>query len=208
MPSRIKQAVYLIPSFVLSVINRDSSPQLDSRQAAQRDTVPGGSALLLLRGMLLQPALPRRVAARPLAEAGDRAPFVVFRVGDPPGALAVPLQAVGPRPRVRRGLAPVEQVRCRLVAAVADGSRTGTPAGSKCRTLRVTTVRPCSSAVAAMSRSALSWPRRPDRRPHRRAAGKSTARIRSPYSPSKLSLCAWDNGSSPGTRSLAQTTTI
>ena len=48
-------------------------------------------------------------------------------------------------------------------------------AGSECRTLRVTTVRPCSSAVAAMSRSALSWPRRPDRRPHRRAAGKSAA---------------------------------
>ena len=40
--------------------------------------------------------------------------------------------------------------------SAAKGLNTGTSAGSKCRTLRVTTVSPCSSAVAAMSRSALS----------------------------------------------------
>ena len=37
----------------------------------------------------------------------------------------------------------------------ANGSSTGTPVGSKCRTLRVTTVKPCSSAVAAISSSAF-----------------------------------------------------
>ena len=41
-----------------------------------------------------------------------------------------------------------------------NGSRTATPVGSKSDTLRVTTVSPCSSAVAAIMRSALSLPRR------------------------------------------------
>ena len=53
-----------------------------------------------------------------------------------------------------------------------NGFSTGTPVGSKCRTLRVTTVSPCSSAVAAISRSAPSWPRAPERRPHRRAVDR------------------------------------
>ena len=56
------------------------------------------------------------------------------------------------------------------------GSMTGTPAGWKCRTLRVATVRPCSKAVAAISKSALSWPRVWDRRPQRRAEATSTGK--------------------------------
>ena len=67
------------------------------------------------------------------------------------------------------------------------GSMTGTSVGWKCRTLRVATVRPCSKAVAAMSKSALSWPRVWDRRPQRRAEATSTERMWSPYSVSTLS---------------------
>ena len=58
---------------VLSVINRDSSPQLDSRQAAQRDTVPG---------MLSATAAPGRVAAASFATAsGGAAPCGGWRSG-------------------------------------------------------------------------------------------------------------------------------
>ena len=57
----------------------------------------------------------------------------------------------------------------------------GTPVGWKCRTLRVTTVSPCSSAVAAMRRSAPSCPWVADNRPHLRAVAVSTDSIRSLY---------------------------
>ena len=64
------------------------------------------------------------------------------------------------------------------------GSMTGTPAGSKCRTLRVTTVRPRSSAVAAMSKSALSWPtsdsRAAPRQRRRVECGRRTVQGRCP----------------------------
>ena len=40
-----------------------------------------------------------------------------------------------------------------------DGSNVSTPVGSKSLTLRVTTVKPCSSAVAAIIRSGVSVPK-------------------------------------------------
>ena len=67
------------------------------------------------------------------------------------------------------------------------GLNIGTPIGSKCRTFRVTTVRPCSSAVAAMSRSAPSFPRVADNCPHLRAVAVSTESIRSLYQASTRS---------------------
>ena len=82
----------------------------------------------------------------------------------------------------------------------ANGSSTGTPVGSKCRTLRVTTVKPCSSAVAAISRSAPSWRRAPESRPHRLAVNKSTARIRSPYNASTPSNHAASTRANAGSR--------
>ena len=111
------------------------------------------------------------------------------------------------RPRAELGLAASSRDRLSglHVEAAAEGSRTGTPAGSKWRTLRVTTVRPCSSAVAAMSRSPLSWPRRPDRRPHRRAADKSTARMRSPYRASNRSNQALSSCACAGSRLSCRT---
>ena len=48
------------------------------------------------------------------------------------------------------------------------GSKTGTCAGRKYRTLPVAAVRPCSNVVAAMSKSALPWPRASDKQPQRR----------------------------------------
>ena len=61
-----------------------------------------------------------------------------------------------------------------------NGSRTATPEGSKSDTLRVTTVSPCSSAVAAIMRSALSLPRAALRAPQRRAVRRSNGTTRSP----------------------------
>ena len=80
------------------------------------------------------------------------------------------------------------------------GFRTGTPVGSKWRTLRVTTVKPCSSAVAAMSRSALSWPRVADNRPHRRAVAVSTDRILSLYQASTRSSQRANSRAKDGSR--------
>ena len=61
--------------------------------------------------------------------------------------------------------------------AVADGSRTaGTPATANWRVFRVTTVNPCASAVAAISRSAPLWQMSADSRPHRLATERSTVK--------------------------------
>ena len=86
------------------------------------------------------------------------------------------------------------------VPASPNGSNTSTPAGSKCLVFRLTTVRPCSSAVAAMIRSADSCPRSPDRRPRRRAVGTSTLSTRSPY---QVSTRSNQTDSSPGKRRVA-----
>ena len=59
------------------------------------------------------------------------------------------------------------------------GLRRGTPAGSKWLRFRVTTVSPCSSAVAAISRSMPAWPISPASRPQRRAIAGMTGRMRS-----------------------------
>ena len=71
--------------------------------------------------------------------------------------------------------------------AHSKGFSVGTPVGSKWRTLRVTTVRPCSRAVAAINRSAPSCPRVADNCPHLRAVAASTIRIRSLYQASTRS---------------------
>src|SRR5260370_32096925 len=61
-----------------------------------------------------------------------------------------------------------------------NGSRTATRVGSKSDTLCVTTVSPCSSAVAAIIRSALSLPRAVLRAPQRRAVRRAKGRDRQP----------------------------
>src|SRR5690606_36255770 len=59
-----------------------------------------------------------------------------------------------------------------------NGSTTGTPAGRKCATFRVTTVSPWSSAVAAISMSVGCWGCASHRRPQRVAIATSTGRMR------------------------------
>src|SRR6516162_63018 len=59
------------------------------------------------------------------------------------------------------------------------GFRTGTPVGSKSDTFRVTTVRPCSSAVAAIARSSCLLPNCAASRPHRRATPTVRGKMRS-----------------------------
>lgn len=74
-----------------------------------------------------------------------------------------------------------------LVDQRENGFITLTPVGAKSLTFRVTTVSPAVSAVAAIDRSAPSWPIRADSTPHRRAAPGETGRILSAYSRMRLS---------------------
>ena len=68
----------------------------------------------------------------------------------------------------------------RLVAAWdQEGRSTRTPVGSKSDTFSVTIVAPLDSAVAAIRRSAPSWPRRAESRPQMRASADPKGRMRS-----------------------------
>ena len=58
-----------------------------------------------------------------------------------------------------------------------QGSKIDTPVSSKCRVFRVTTVNPCSRAVAAIKRSTPEWPSSSLSLPQRRAMLVSIGRI-------------------------------
>lgn len=67
--------------------------------------------------------------------------------------------------------------RCLNQANHENGFTSTTPLGLKCRRLRVATIRPCSSAVAAISRSAPSCPKSADSRPQRLAIAAVIGRM-------------------------------
>ena len=137
------------------------------------------------------PKLPH--AATPLPPQGVRAGKQKHASCQPSG-ISRPAALIGsPRPAVPRR-------PFRASPRGANGSSTGTPVGSKCRTVRVTTVRPCSIAVAAISRSVPSWPRVPHKRPQRRAVDASTERTRSPYSDRTVSSHAARTPANAGSR--------